>query len=110
MTDGNPKRTPDSGHAPESVEFLTAREAAERAGVHERTVRRAILRGDLPAEKASGEFRIAPSDLYLISDHRGTRERESRSERGARKPGQDSSLRPALTSLIGREREVASIA
>jgi excisionase family DNA binding protein len=46
-----------------STGYLTARAAAARLGVHERTVRRAVARGDLPATKTSGAFRIALADL-----------------------------------------------
>ena len=42
---------------------LSAREAATVLGVHERTIRRAVARGDLPATKHAGQYRIAPADL-----------------------------------------------
>src|SRR5688572_30529071 len=42
---------------------LSAREAALALGVSERTVRRAIARGDLPAIKHGGVYRLAPADL-----------------------------------------------
>ena len=42
---------------------LSAREAAQILGVSERTVRRAIVRGDLAAIKQAGVYRIAPADL-----------------------------------------------
>ena len=42
---------------------LSAREAAQSLGVSERTVRRAIARGELPAAKRAGVYRIAPDDL-----------------------------------------------
>ncbi|HET7094267.1 MAG TPA: helix-turn-helix domain-containing protein, partial [Thermomicrobiales bacterium] len=48
---------------PSKAEFLTAWEAAAQLGVHERTVRRAIARGALPATKHAGVYRIAPEDL-----------------------------------------------
>ena len=58
------ERTADSGHDPAAQPaFLTAREAAAELGVHERTIRRAIDRGELPAAKHAGIFRIAPRDL-----------------------------------------------
>lgn len=80
---------------------LSAREAALALGVSERTIRRAIARGMLPATKHAGIYRIAPDDL-------------------ARYGGQISGPRPlpvppreplpgALpwprTTLVGRERE-----
>src|SRR5881394_472202 len=42
---------------------LSAREAAARCGVDERTVRRWIARGRLAADKHGGVFNIAPCDL-----------------------------------------------
>ena len=59
------QRTPDStGQAPAvSAPPLTAREAAAVAGVSERTIRRAVARGELPAGKHAGAYRIAPADV-----------------------------------------------
>lgn len=56
-------RTPDTGLVMSSEHILTAVEAAALLGVHERTIRRAISRGDLPAVKRSGVFWIDLSDL-----------------------------------------------
>lgn len=42
---------------------LSAREAASALGVSERTIRRAIQRGDLQAVKHSGSFHITPPSL-----------------------------------------------
>lgn len=42
---------------------LSAREAATALGISERTVRRAIQRGELPATKRAGSFHITPSAL-----------------------------------------------
>ena len=44
-------------------QFLTARSAAARLGVSERTIRRAIARGEVRATKLAGSFRITPADL-----------------------------------------------
>jgi excisionase family DNA binding protein len=54
---------PMAADEPEPAATLTAREAATRLGVDERTVRRAIARGELPAAKRAGAYRIAPADL-----------------------------------------------
>lgn len=53
--------TPDTagGHDPP----LAVREAARRAGVNERTVRRAITDGRLRAEQIHGSYHIAPADF-----------------------------------------------
>jgi len=55
--------TPDTGQAARAAGTLSARQAATALGVHERTVRRAISRGALPATKVAGTFRIAPDAL-----------------------------------------------
>src|SRR5680860_951670 len=44
---------------------LSAREAAVALGLHERTIRRAIARGDLAAAKHAGVFRIHRDDLAI---------------------------------------------
>jgi excisionase family DNA binding protein len=59
---------------------LSARAAAASLGLHERTVRRAIARGELPAHKHAGRFRITPD------------------------------LPRPLAPLVVREREIASAA
>ena len=53
---------------------LSAREAAQRLGVSERTVRRAIARGELPAAMHAGVYRIEPDDL---DRYRARRDRPS---------------------------------
>ncbi len=63
-----PAGAPMSGVAAVSAPPLTAREAAEVAGVSERTIRRAIARGELPAGKHAGAYRIAPVDLATWQD------------------------------------------
>jgi len=49
---------------------LSAREAAAALGVSERTVRRAIARGELPAALRAGVYRIAPADLARYRQRR----------------------------------------
>src|SRR3954449_4290214 len=67
MADARPamaERTADGG--PDSsarAELLTARQAAAVVGLHERTIRRAIGRGELKAAKQGNVFQIAPGDL-----------------------------------------------
>lgn len=53
---------PVSTHAAPAA-LLSARAAAKLAGVHDRTIRRAIARGDLPATKRAGIFWIDPDDF-----------------------------------------------
>src|SRR5918998_1438508 len=63
MSERAPDRRADTGHQPNSERMLKAREAAAALGVSERTIRRAIARGELRATKQVGVFHIAPADL-----------------------------------------------
>ena len=97
---------------------LSAREAAQRLGVNERTVRRAIARGELPAALRVGVYRIAPDDL---ARYRARRDRPSPLARSpsrdpprliplpTRVEGTAAALPQPLTPLVGRERELAAI-
>jgi excisionase family DNA binding protein len=67
-------RTPDTGQ--DAAAPLTAREAAAWLGVNERTIRRAIACGALPATKEAGVYRIAPAALVCYRErHRETTRR-----------------------------------
>jgi excisionase family DNA binding protein len=55
--------TADSGWGTGAPGWLSASAAAVALGVSQRTIRRAIARGDLPAAKQAGVYRIAPADL-----------------------------------------------
>ena len=61
--------TVDTATAARPVTELTARAAAKALGVSERTVRRAIARGELPATKYAGTYRIADlrPGTYVVS-------------------------------------------
>lgn len=63
--DNQPGAEPDTGQdtGPGDDAPLSAVEAAQRANMHERTIRRAIARGKLRATKEHGAFRISPADL-----------------------------------------------
>jgi len=97
---------------------LSAREAAQLLGLSERTVRRAIARGELPAARRAGVYRIAPDDLARYQARRDLPIPPARSP--SRDPSRLIPLptrveRPAaalpqpLTPLVGRERELAAI-
>jgi non-specific serine/threonine protein kinase len=60
--------TPDSGLG--TADALSATAAATALGVSQRTIRRAIVRGDLPATKHGGVFQIAPTDLARFQERR----------------------------------------
>ncbi|MBA3414784.1 MAG: tetratricopeptide repeat protein, partial [Chloroflexia bacterium] len=117
-------RTPDTGQDPAAP--LTGREAAAVLGVNERTIRRAIARGALPATKQAGVYRIAPAALACFRErHREATRRPAPTrprplptdaERGTGPAGlaPAPALQPAppptpLTSLVGREHEAAAV-
>jgi excisionase family DNA binding protein len=96
-----PDATSDLSGAPDTWP-LSAVEAARVAGVSERTIRRAIARGDLPATRHAGVYRIARDDV----------------ERYRARAIGPTSLAPAermpevagpTSPLIGRENERAAI-
>ncbi|HET9662474.1 MAG TPA: LuxR C-terminal-related transcriptional regulator [Thermomicrobiales bacterium] len=111
-------RTPDTGQSAAPPGVLSAREAAETLGVHERTIRRAIARGELRAAKQAGMYQIAPADL---ARYRAQRRRPiPPQQRPSRDPPQliplpgrtvepFARLPEPLTPLIGREREVTAV-
>ncbi len=97
---------------------LTAREAAASLGVSERTVRRAIARGELPAVKRAGSYKIAPADLAPYrSRHGGPVPAVPRTRRDPprliplrrRAEATVAAFPRPLTSLIGREDELAAV-
>jgi len=101
---------------------LSAREAAAVMGVSERTVRRAIARGELAAEMHAGVYRIAPADLaHYRTEHEPPARPAIEPRPGPARllpfPGRDhdraTATAPALlrpmTPLVGREREIAAL-
>jgi excisionase family DNA binding protein len=97
----------------------TAEGQVSGLGVSERTIRRAIARGDLTATKQGGVYRIAPNDL---ARHRAwpvsaiaplTRKTPAPfrllSLQGAETPSCVPTLPRPRSPLIGRERELASV-
>ncbi len=76
---------------------LTAKEAADALGVHERTIRRAIQRGDLRAEKRGRSFHIQRDDLESF--------RVTSVPTGSGEVG----LPETPDAMIGRERELAAV-
>ena len=117
------------GEPATAPELLTAQSAAERLGVAERTIRRAIDRGELRAVKQAGKFHINPIDLdryeRMRSRSRGGTPDDLSHEHGSaasdhgnqtlesHPPGQPMAARSALpiplTSLVGREREIEAV-
>ena len=121
---GEPDRPRTAGIAPETG-CLSAREAAEALGVSERTIRRAISRGELIAAKAGRSFRIAPAalaayrarhDRLAVPDVTPLRPNLTlvESPNPPPEPRPESSVEatvaatPApLTSFVGRDKELA---
>lgn len=94
-------------------DFLTARQAAAALDLSERTIRRAILRGELTARKWGGVFRIEPDELARFRDaRRGETSHVAPLPRPMPSPQHEHlTLRvpTPLTPLIGREREMATM-
>jgi len=111
-----PKRTLDNPAPDTGQPYLSALDAALLLGVHERTVRREIARGALPAKKRSGIWQISHDDLERL---RRPTLRNPDVVRSTTAPSlvllPQALLRPPFTvpqprtPLIGREREIASV-
>jgi hypothetical protein len=69
-----------TGEFPETLNLL---DAARAAGVHPATIRRAILRGELPHFRVFGKIRVRPEDLerLLFRVYPGRTESGSRGEK-----------------------------
>jgi excisionase family DNA binding protein len=110
--------TPDIGQEAGKAAWLSASAAASVLGVSQRTIRRAIARGDLPAAKHSGVYRIAPADLERYRK-RGrvadllTAPTHPDLPRLMPFPDREAPIAPELprplTPLIGRERELGAV-
>jgi excisionase family DNA binding protein len=104
----------------------TARQAAAALGVNERTIRRAIARGELAAVKYAGSYRIAAADLagYRARLAGSSQPRSSPPPRppprASRPPAEPvhllpqpairpPPLPPSLTPLVGRDREAEAV-
>jgi excisionase family DNA binding protein len=119
MAHAIPDPTPHTG-------VITAREAAGALGLSERTVRRAIARGELVASKEGRAFRVTPEALEAYRTGRDRSVRRGASPVDARggepvrpamltalprrTPPRVDILPTPLTRFIGREREVAAAA
>jgi predicted ATPase/DNA-binding CsgD family transcriptional regulator len=113
--DGQPL---DGGQTADPEAVLSSHEAASILGVTERTVRRAITSGALPATKRSGVYQLLPVDVARyqallqpsISPRARTRPEPARL---IPFPGREShaTANPPrlLPSLIGREREITAV-
>lgn len=109
----------DTRHAPVSAlsgmepvgRPLTAKEAAHVAGVHERTIRRAIARGDLAATKQARIFQITPEALsHYRARYRLPLPPPPRLRLVEHGPGPAFTLPTPLTPFLGRQRDVAAVA
>ena len=70
MTNRALRRTPDTRQDTATEATLTVREVVAYLGVNERTIRRAIDRGELTASKESGLFRISLASLDRFQSRR----------------------------------------
>ncbi len=94
---------PPDGH-------LTARDAASHLGVNERTIRRALARGDLHAQKHGGTFRITLAELERYRGLRGRIPDTGVDQLLVGHPVADRATLPVtLTSLVGRDAEIAEL-
>ncbi|MGH2549251.1 MAG: ATP-binding protein, partial [Thermomicrobiales bacterium] len=115
MDTARDQRTPDIKGPEDTGDWLSATEAALLLGVSQRTIRRAIANGDLPATKRSGVFQIALVDLeaYGIQRHLGDASANPPSSvvdsLTAWEPETIQALPAPLTSLIGRSREETAL-
>ncbi len=99
-------RTPDSRQVQAGAPaLLTAREAAALIGMNERTVRRAIASGDLPAIKRHGAFGIERQALDAWRTQRVTIAAAVGEQLVRTPPRPFPELPRPFTPLIGRERE-----
>lgn len=93
MTEPTPEREQPPADARLVMRLLTIPEVAQMCGLSEKSIRRAIDRGDLPAMKLCSRLRIAPDDVAawyrgslvvptdtdaLFADPRGGRRRRRR--------------------------------
>ncbi len=110
--------TADIGQDAGAVDGLSARAAATALGVSQRTIRRAIARGALPAVKRGGVFRIAPEDLRLYRARGRVTPLAAvpalhNLPRPIQFPERESIAAPhlprPLTPLIGREGDLAAV-
>ncbi len=91
--------------------WVTATEAATQCRVHHRNIRRAIERGDLPATKRSGIYRIDPVELraWQVSRRGGNRWQPLVIHAGVKPQSRPNLPRP-ITPFIGREGHIAQVA
>jgi non-specific serine/threonine protein kinase len=118
---------PQPDDAPDTV-GLTAIEAAARLGVNERTIRRAIAEGTLPATRRGNSFSISMEALEQFGQQRsaGGRQAQGHTNPPPHRPNQSDTEAPILAlvppeeparapiprpldALIGREGEIAAI-
>jgi excisionase family DNA binding protein len=115
--------SPETGHheSPDTANlsgFLSASGAASALGVNERTVRRAIIRGEIAATKHGRSYRISSEALAEFRLRRPSRRRRTPGSGDPAPPllrlikpnlGPAFALPQALTTFLGREREVAAV-
>ena len=108
MAQESAERQSDAGDPPGS---LSARDAAEMLRVNERTIRRAIARGELAAAKSGASYRIAVSDLERYAERIRQPDAAPAPARIVALPRAEavSSMPRPLSSFIGRQDDVAAV-
>jgi excisionase family DNA binding protein len=88
---------------PADSSLLSAADAAAILGLNERTIRRAIQRGELPAIRQGRAFGIRPSDLERFGVLAVSRTRDQAAA------GAGTGESEALAPIVGREQEIAQL-
>lgn len=71
MTNSGQDRAPSTDTAGSSSPLLTTTQAAQRAGVSDRTIRRAITAGHLPATRVGRAYLVSRADIDAYTRRTG---------------------------------------
>jgi len=90
--------------------MLTCSQAAQRAGAHAETIRRAVRSGALSAGRVGRSLRIAPShlDAWLSGDRRRTSARQP-ADRRPRDGRPSAARRPLADAFASMEEDASSV-
>lgn len=94
------------------MDFLTAAQAAHRAGVSRPTISRALKAGELPGIRDnSGSWRLDPAEVDAWSRHRASVHAEQRSHTAHAQvqDGLDAQLEQVRTELVAAREQIARL-